>query len=131
MTEAEARARIGIYLDPETEPKLGTAELDLLLEMSQRVDVNGVAPGLTSWTPTYNIAYAVAQGWLIKASRLANRYLFMDQGKMFSRQQYFDHCMKMHSKFLMRAGIQGMRLAPDKRLPLDVVENNAIAPYYE
>lgn len=130
MIEAEARARIVLFLDPETEPKLGAAELDLLLDIAKRVDENGVEPDLTGWTPTYDVNYAVAQGWLLKASRLAPRYLFMDQGKMFSRQQYFDHCMKLHRKFLMRAGIKAMKLVADDRLALDMVENNAIAPYY-
>jgi hypothetical protein len=130
MTEAEARARIVIFLNPETEPKLTTGEIDLLVDISKKVDINGVLPTDTSWTPTYNTNYAIAQGWLIKAGRLADRYLFMDQGKMFSRQQFFDHCMLLHRKFLMRAGIQGLRLVRDDRLNNALVENNAVAPFY-
>ncbi len=129
MTEAEARARIVLYLDPSVEPVIAAGEIDVLLDMSRRVDVSGVRPGDTNWEPTFDINYAVAQGWLVKASRLTERYLFMDAGKMFSRNQYYEHCMEMHKKFAMRAGVQAVPLVPSQQLLL--VENNAVAPYYE
>lgn len=130
MTEAEARARITLFLNPGTEPVLAAAEVDILVDIARKVDVNGVQPGDAAWTETYDVNYAVAQGWLVKAGRLADRYLFMDAGTMYSRQQYYDHCMKQHQKFLMKSGIQAQRLVPDQRLTIDLVPNNAYAPYY-
>lgn len=130
MTEAEARARISLFLNPGTEPILTSAEVDILVAFSRRLDVNGVMPGDDAWVETYDVNYAVAQGWLVKAGRLADRYLFMDAGTMYSRQQYYDHCMKQHQKFLMRAGVQSVRLVPDERLNIDFIPNNAYAPYY-
>lgn len=130
VTEAEARARITLFLNPGTEPVLAAAEVEILIDMARRVDVNGVEPGDASWEETYDVNYAVAQGWLVKAGRLADRYLFMDAGTMYSRQQYYDHCMKQHQKFLMRCGIQGVRLVPDERLSIFNIPNNAYAPYY-
>lgn len=129
MTEAEARARIVLFLDPSTEPVIAAGEIDVLVDMARRVDKNTVRPGDDGWTPTFDINYAVAQGWLVKASRVTERYLFMDAGKMFSRNQYYEHCMEMHRKFAMKAGVQAVPLVTADQLLL--VENNAVAPYYE
>lgn len=119
MTEAEARARIILLAAVGEEPTLGSAEVDILLSMAKRVDVNGIEPTQTTWTPTWAVNYAVAQAWLIKAGRLSGRYLFMSGGKMFARQQMFDHCMKLHAKYAMKAGIQAVRLGPDEELLLE------------
>lgn len=113
MTEAEARARIELLAAASEEPVLATADVNVLLIMAKRVDVNGLQPGDATWTPTWAINYAVAQGWLIKAGRLSGRYLFMSGGKMFARQQMFDHCMKLHAKYAMKAGISAVRLGPE------------------
>jgi hypothetical protein len=130
VTEAEARARIELFLDPQTEPIIYAAELDILLDISRRVDRSGVRPSDTGWEETYDVNYAVAQGWLVKSTRLAPRYLFMDAGKMYSRNQFYDHCVALHKKFLMRCGIQAVPLVPDERLTTSLIENNAYAPYY-
>lgn len=130
MTEAEARARIELFLSPEVEPVIYAAELDVLLDIARRVDRNGVRPSDDGWTETYDVNYAVAQGWLVKSTRLAPRYLFMDAGKMYSRNQFYEHCLELHKKFLMRCGIQAVPLVPDERLTTSLIENNAYAPYY-
>lgn len=123
MTYAEARARVMTLVDSETDPVLASADIDVLLDMAKEVDINGVRPGETGWENTYNVHYAVAQGWLLKAGRLANRYLFMTGGKMFSRQQYYDHCMKLYRTYLGKSGLRSVRLSgPDDRL--DYVPNN-------
>lgn len=114
MTEAEARARIITLAAAGEEPVLSSADVDIILSMARRMDENEIEPGATNWTPTWGINYAVAQAWLIKAGRLSGRYLFMSGGKMFARQQMFDHCMKLHSKYAMKAGIQAVRLGPNE-----------------
>jgi hypothetical protein len=76
------------------------------------------------------VNYAIAQGWLVKAGRLPDRYLFMDAGKMYSRNQYYEHCLELHKKFLMKSGIRAQPLVPDERLATSLIENNAYAPYY-
>lgn len=130
MTEAEARARIELFLNPTEEPQIYAAELDVLLDIARRVDRSGVRPSDTAWEETYDVNYAIAQGWLVKAGRLAPRYLFMDAGKMYSRNQFYEHCIELHKKFLMRSGIQAVPLVPDERLATSLIENNAYAPYY-
>jgi len=124
MTEAEARARIISFCDAEREPVLSSADVDILVAISKSADKYGLLPTDTGWTPTWNINYATAQGWLLKATKLPDRYLFMSGGKMFSRNQFFEHCMVLYRRFLGKSGIRGIRLYPDV-LPYDPpVPNN-------
>lgn len=124
MTEAECKGRIQIFCAGDQEPALNSADYEVLLSMSKRVDKYGVQPDDTNWAETYDWNYAVAQGWLIKAGRLADRYLFMTGGKMLSRHQFYDHCMALHRKFMSRANLSALRLVPDERLSLSMIPNN-------
>lgn len=124
MTEAECRARIVLFADGETEPALQSPDLDVLVTMCRTVDKFGLVFGDDNWTETYNYYYGVAQAWLLKAGRLANRYLFMTGGQMLSRQQYYDHCMKMYHKYAMKSGIRAQRLGPALDPIYDAVPNN-------
>lgn len=124
MTEAEARARIVLFADANSDPCIASEELDIFVSMARRMDENGVEPSDTeNWTPTWDINYAVAQCWLLKAGRLAGFYMFMAGGKMFSRQQFYDHCMKMHYKFLMKSPLKAQRLGRDEDLLANVPTN--------
>lgn len=103
-----------LFADGDTKPALAPADLDTLVAMARRVDENGVEPGdATNWTQSYDLNYAISQAWLVKAGRLAGHYNFMVQGKMFSRQQFYDHCIKQHKVFLNKSGIKAIRLSGD------------------
>lgn len=123
MTEAEARARIISFADANTEPVLASADLDILVEKAKVSDQFGIWPTDPNWTESYDVNYAVAQAWLLKASRLPNRYLFMSGGKMLSRNQYYEHCMELYRTYLKKSGPRAIRLYPDWS-PLDAVPNN-------
>ncbi len=129
VNEAEVRARIVTFAAPDSEPVLTSADLEVVLDLSKRVDRYGMRPIDEGWEDTYDWNYAVAQCWFIKAGRVADRYLFMSGGKMFSRNQYFDHCMKLHHKFLGKANMQSIRLAPGETSQLDRIPNNWNGPY--
>jgi hypothetical protein len=90
------------------------------------MDRYGVEPSETSWAETWDCNYAAAQGWLLKAGRLASRYLFMSGGKMFSRQQFYDHCMDQYKTYLKKAPITAHRLSPGQTalITLGQVPNN-------
>jgi len=126
MTEAEVRNRILIFADGEQDPVLTSADLDILVADCREVDKYQVWPTDTNWTPTYNVNRAIAQAWLLKASRVSPRYLFMSGGKMFSRQQYYDHCMKQYKVYIGKSGVRGLRLGQNP-LGLANVPNNANA----
>lgn len=120
MTEAEARDRLIAFADAGSEPVLTSPDLDLLIALSKRVDQFGVLPDDPSWEATFDVNYAIAQGWLLKASRLAPRYNYMSGGKMLSRQQYYDHAMKMYHKFAMKSPIRSVRLPTHGYLATDL-----------
>lgn len=124
MTEAQARARILFYLPVDEEPVLSPGEVALLVDMARVVDVLGITPTSASYTETWDTHYAISQGWLAKAARLADRYLFMSGGKMFSRQQFYDHCMALHTKHAMKSPLKAVRLGPAVD-PLSLVPSNA------
>lgn len=115
-----------MFADGDTEPALTTADLDVLVSLCREVDVDGIWPSEDGWTQTYNVNYAVAQAWLLKASRLTPRYLFMSGGKMLSRQQFYDHCMKQYKIYAMKSGIRAHRLG-GITYGLALVPNNANA----
>jgi DUF971 family protein len=125
MTEAEVQGRIQIFGASDSEPVLNPADIEVIIAMSKRVDQYGVQPGDAAWEGTYDWNYAVAQAWLIKAGRLADRYLFMTGGKMLSRHQFYAHCMELHKKYLGRSTLSSLRLAPDRSLSLAQVPSNA------
>lgn len=124
MTEAELRGRIQMFCDAGTDPILSSADLEVLVSLSRRLDKYGVQPGDTSWEETYDWNYAVAQGWLVKAGRLADHYLFMTGGKMLSRNQFYEHCMELHKKYMSRANLAALRLVADQSIALSQVESN-------
>lgn len=129
VNEAEVRARITTFADPSSEPALTLADLDVVLDLSKRIDRYGSHPTDEGWEDTYDWNYAVAQCWLIKAGRLANRYLFMSGGKMFSRNQYYEHCMQLHHKYAGKADMRALRLAPGDTTRLDAIPNNWNGPH--
>ena len=129
MNEASTRARLSVFADLSTEPVLGEADIQVVLDMSRRLDINGVRPDQDAWEETYDANYAIAQCWLIKASRLANRYLFMAGGKMFSRNQFYEHCMELHKKYLGKANVGAIRLASEGGTRLEDIPNNWNSAY--
>jgi hypothetical protein len=123
VTEEQARARLVLFADAGSEPILAPEDTETLLDMARRVDKDGIEPAEASWTPTWDINYAIAQAWLLKASRLPNRYLFMSGGKMYSRNQFYEHCMELYRTFLKRSPLKAIRLAATPS-DLDMVPSN-------
>lgn len=76
--------------------------------------------GTAPWNPRYDLYYAVAQGWLLKTSRLVGHYNFMTGGKMLSREQFYDHCMDQYRLYARKSGIKGIRLGGHSVLGVDL-----------
>lgn len=124
MDRATALSRLTLFGETATEPVIDTSEKNTLLDMAKTADKYGVWPTDASWTETYDVNFAIAQAWLLKSSRLAPRYLFMSGGKMLSRNQYYDHCMKQYKIYSMKSGIRSQKLSPTS-LGLDSIPNNS------
>lgn len=123
MNLATATIRLTLFGETATEPVITSGEKTILLAMAVTADKYGVWPTDANWEQTYDVNYAIAQAWLLKASRLAPRYLFMSGGKMLSRNQYYDHCIKQYKAYSMKAGIRAQKLSATA-LGLDPVPNN-------
>jgi hypothetical protein len=123
VDDAGSLDRLKIITDYATEPVLSSNDLSYLLSISRVIDPDWRTPDDTNWEPTYDVLHAAAQGWLLKASRLVNRYLFMSGGKMFARQQMFDHCMMMYKRYASKS-IRAVRMPVYPAL--GYVPNNAV-----
>lgn len=111
MTEAEARARLERMIAPDMDPVLTSADVDDLLTLAKRPDVDGLLPSDVEWTPTWSLDAAAAAAWEVKAGRAASGYRFSEDGQSFSREQIHTQCLNMAK--LYRRGSTSVRLYAD------------------
>ena len=102
LTEAAARSRLERMLAFSCEPTLTAPEVDDLLLTAKRPDQYGVAPSSDSWTPTWELNAAAAEGWRAKAAKAVNDTDFAVDGGKYNRNAIFDHCEKMAEKYEAR-----------------------------
>jgi hypothetical protein len=57
----------------------------------------------TQWRPTYDLNVAASWGWRVKAGKVSAKYQFQTDGQVFSRQQWFAHCMELSKAFERKA----------------------------
>lgn len=84
-----------LYTAWQAEPQLSEPELEVLLERFAIADPDGLPPGDTNWTPTYNLNGAAAEGWRWKAARASELHSSDLDGDRMSADQVFEHCMRM------------------------------------
>ena len=77
-----------------TEPVLTDVEIDELLAASGLVDAEGNAPSSEDWTPTYDVNAAAAEGWLIKAGRVAST-TESEPDSVQVTSRVFENCVRM------------------------------------
>lgn len=79
----------------DVEPTLTEAELDELLVPCCIKDKEGLPPSDPSWSPTYDLYTAAANGWLIKAARAAALVEIDPPGSGIMTSKVFDNCRAM------------------------------------
>lgn len=102
-TESFALFRLQAMVAWNHEPELTEGEVQALYDECRRPDVNGVAPGLTGWEPTFNLYSAAAEGWRWKAGKSAKFFRVEGASRSFSKHQVYDHCMKMADLYEKKA----------------------------
>lgn len=104
MDAGTALARIATMCAADREPTLDIEDLDFLLGLARRPDIDGLVSTDASWTPTWDLNLAVAEGWRIKAGRVAHRFNFVKDGQTFDvgslRQSFLDMATRYQSKTL-------------------------------
>lgn len=99
MTEVEALARLKRMVDADSEPVLGSDDLEDCLDLSRVTDANGLAPADAGWTPTYDLNRGAAEAWRRKAGKIAMRFDFETDGQRFARSQAMAHCERMAEQY--------------------------------
>lgn len=56
----------------------------------------------TTWQPTWDLNAGAAEGWRLKAGKVAGRYDFGTDGQMFKRGQMLAHCNQMERRYRRR-----------------------------
>lgn len=102
MTEAEALARLTLLVQASQEPLLTAAELNELLVMSRRTDTEGRAVTDAAWEPTWDLDAGAAEGWRLKAGKVAGRFSVSVDGDGLQRAQVFSHCLSMADRYARR-----------------------------
>jgi hypothetical protein len=81
------------------------AQLQLIADASALVpDTLGFAPSHASYTATYDLYRAAAEGWRWKAGVVSETYDFIAEGGEFRRAQVYDHYMEQSKRY---AGMVG------------------------
>jgi len=60
--------------------------------------------GAAPWTPTWNLAYGIAQGWKQKMGMSVGAYDITVGGQSMKRSQLFEACKEMQRQWARRAG---------------------------
>jgi hypothetical protein len=101
-----------MLVQADQEPLLTIQELDELLALSKRVDPDDRPPSDVEWEPTWDLEAGAAEGWRLKAGKVAGRFNVNIDGDSLMRAQTFSHCLTMADRYARRAvGSIGVRVA--------------------
>lgn len=104
MDLATATTRLKGQVASTVVPVLSDAQITDLLLQAQRPDVNGRPPSDPAWTPTWDLAYASAEGWALKAAAAAAMYDVSADGANFRKSSVADACLKQEAYWRARVG---------------------------
>jgi len=86
----------------DQEPLLSADDIDYLVEYAKRADTSGRPPSHDNWTATYDLDAAAAEGWRIKAGRIAGSFDFAEDGQRFNLSQLYAHCIRQERVYRRR-----------------------------
>jgi hypothetical protein len=85
----------------EAEPLLTDADLDAALTSAAIRDTAGNVPRSVSWVPTYDLAAAAVEAWLVKAAR-ASTLVETDPTTGEVSSKVFENCLAMARLYRMK-----------------------------
>lgn len=102
MTTEQAAERLAVMVAATTAPTLDDDIVLGLLATAAREDARGNGPTVVGWEPTYDLNWAAAEGWRLKAGLAAAQYSVTADGATFQRNQVFEHCERMAAHYAAR-----------------------------
>ncbi len=99
MTRDQAVAELRVLVEAASEPVLTTADLDRLISRARRPDYLGLTPDDLGWTPTFDVESAAAEGWRIKAQRVASLPDVTQDGLRIDRSKLYDRFIELSKHY--------------------------------
>lgn len=98
-----ARAELAAMVVADEDPRLPDETLNVLLERAAVRDAAGRLPAAPDWTPTFDLDRAAANGWRLKAGRVAGDFNILIDGHKFDRAQRYAQFMEQAREYDARA----------------------------
>lgn len=83
------------------------------IEGKPTVDINGLYPTDSDWTPTYDIFLVASEIWLEKASAVSDEFDFHADGGTFQREQKHKMALEQASYFASRSKGNNLKMKQD------------------
>lgn len=99
MNRATIQGMIKAFAATANDPALSDEEIDLIIDMSRRQDINGKIWSDATWVETYDINWGVSRAWEMKAGKAAGLYTFLAGGQQFIRSDMIRHCQQMADRW--------------------------------
>jgi hypothetical protein len=90
------------------------SELAEYVEKYPITDADGYEPDADDWTETYDLNAAAAAIWYEKAAAHVTDYKFTADGSTFNRNEVYNQCMRMASRYASLAVPGSLEVRIDK-----------------
>ena len=80
-------------------PVLAATTVAALLDAYPRADADGRRPGDAGWVGDWNLNAAAAEGWRMKAGKVAGDFNFSADNASYSKADVLAHCLEMETKY--------------------------------
>ena len=112
VTQTEVK-RIRIMIAEPTSITYTDSDLIALIEEKQSVDVNGLYPNDSGWTPTYDLFLVASEIWIEKASIVSDEFDFHADGGTFQREQKHKMALEQASYYASRSKGYNLKMKQD------------------
>lgn len=102
MDRDAALAALTDMVAAESRPTLSTETLGRLLDAATVADRDGRQPTDPEWVPTWHLDYAAAEGWRLKAGKVAGDFSFSADGASYQKADVLANCLAMEAKYAAR-----------------------------
>lgn len=99
MDRGVALTLLGEKVAATSRPVLSPEAVGALLDSYASQDNDGRAPSDTGWVGTWDLNAAAAEGWRMKAGKVAGDFNFSADNASYSKADVLAHCLEMETKY--------------------------------